>query len=140
MGKICSVNALIQGIYSWGSGYSSKIADIYESFWKQYIPQNNTFKIGIHEGDFGTDFYLYGLYGGLNVHPMQITGLLETSNSAESEEFQFQLRDLDNILKDLSEYMMKYANISVSYKILYSVINTPKELYDTKKYEYKKGE
>ena len=103
MGKICSINALIQGIYGWGEGYySNEAAEMYELFWTRYIPKRNTFKVGIHNGNFGKDIYLYGLYGGLNVHPMQITGILETSNSAESEMFQFQLRDLDSILKDLN--------------------------------------
>ena len=138
MGKICSINALIQGIYGWGDGYySNEAAEMYELFWTRYIPKKDTFKVGIHNGNFGKDIYLYGLYGGLNVHPMQITGILETSNSAESEMFQFQLRDLDSILKDLAEHMMSRANINVSYKILYSVIDTPIELYDTQKYEYK---
>ena len=138
MGKICSVNALIQGIYGWGEGYySNEAAEMYELFWTRYIPKKDTFKVGIHNGNFDKDIYLYGLYGGLNVHPMQITGILETSNSAESEMFQFQLRDLDSILKDLAEHMMSRANIKVSYKILYSVIDTPIELYDTQKYEYK---
>ena len=138
MGKICSINALIQGIYGWGDGYySNEAAEMYELFWTRYTPKGNTFKVGIHNGNFDKDIYLYGLYGGLNVHPMQITGILETSNSAESEMFQFQLRDLDSILKDLAEHMMSRANIKVSYKILYSVIDTPIELYDTQKYEYK---
>ena len=43
MGKICSVNALIQGIYGWGEGYySNEAAEMYELFWTRYIPKKDT--------------------------------------------------------------------------------------------------
>lgn len=140
MGKICSVKALIKGIYKWGDGFvSDEVFQAYYSFWRRYIPDSETYHVGIHDGTFGNSIYLYGLYGGLNVHPMEITGILETSNSAEMEQFQFQLEHLDEILRDLCAYMKKCADVTVSYEILYAVIDTPAKLRDTEKKEYKKG-
>lgn len=140
MGKICSVKALIKGIYEWGGGFvSDEAVRAYYCFWEHYSPDSDTYYVGVHDGTFGERIYLYGLYGALNVHPMEITGILETSNSAEMEQFRFQLEDLDKILQDFSSWMKQYTGIEVSYRIMYSVIDTPEELRDTKKKEYKKG-
>lgn len=103
MGKNCNVQYAIEGIYGWGKGfYTPELAKAWELFW--FIHDGETvgtvvkhFQIGIMDNTWGTP-YLYGLSGTCHCHPMELTGHWHTSNSAESETFEYERKSVYDFL------------------------------------------
>lgn len=127
MGKICNIQIRIDGIYGWGEGYySSELAHAWDNFWKEHDGKVFTGKWHSNiSKEYYSAPYLWGLYGSLHCHPMEITGILHTSNSAETETFQYQRKELLEITKLLATYVKEQTGVEVTYQLLYNVQDEP---------------
>lgn len=129
MGKICRIHIKVDGLYQIGDGYVSEDAmEAFDTFWSTYTPKSETLQIGIRKKTQRTDFYLYSVYGCINIHPMLLEGILETSNCSDREKFQYQLGELERVMRDMTCFMAEY-DLEVSYEITYSIADMPRELF-----------
>lgn len=128
MGKICEIQVRIEGIYGWGDGYlSSELAHAWDNFWRENEGKLlSRWHVGLEKDhSWGDTPYLWGLYGSLHCHPMELTGVLHTSNCAESEEFQYQRKELLEIAGKLAEYVKEKTGKEITYQLLYNVQDNP---------------
>lgn len=149
MGRMCNVYVSINGLYVMGDGWAINDGRDWEEvrrYFRLYFDMNkfpqreglrmkNQFRaISYGEGISHRHVLDNGGYGDLYVHPMEITGLLHSSNSSEDEMFEYELQDLALVLDGLVDFMKETCGINMSYRINYAVAPYSRELYDWKKF------
>lgn len=133
MGKLASCRMGIEGLYEWGSGWTSDKANVWKEFWLSKVDSHKQFEWLVHYSNcsWGTDFFLVSLYGGFMIHPMGDGFILETSNSAENEKFESEIKSLAKLLDELAVFVKDRLDIDLKYAIEWKVL---KEEYNPKRY------
>lgn len=134
MGKLAIGVIGINGLYEWGSGWDSKTSSLWDDFWLGEELDKNEWVVVTHSESFhGKQFYLVGCGVSVYLHPMSTNFTFETSNSAESEKLETDIKAIAKYLDAMKKYFSK-KGYEVSWSISWSVLKAEYEGFHNVKY------